>query len=141
MQVPVRVVGVEFSYPTPAGAVRALDGVDLEVAAGELVCLYGASGSGKSTLLSVIGGLEVPQTGSIQVVGREIVGLSEGERTDLRLCQVGLVFQEHNLVAQFTASENLQIVLRAQVCRDVHAEWSGLLVLDGIVGSWNHKLD
>lgn len=141
MQVPVRVVGVEFSYPTPAGAVRALAGVDLDVAAGELVCLYGASGSGKSTLLSVIGGLEVPQAGSVQVVGREIVGLPEGERTDLRLRQVGLVFQEHNLVAQFTASENLQIVLRAQGCRDAEAESRRLLDFVGIGELWNRMPD
>lgn len=139
MQVPVRAAGVEFTYSTPAGAVRALDGVNLEVAAGEMVSLYGASGSGKSTLLSVIGGLEVPGSGSVQVMGREIVGMSEDQRTDLRLRQVGLVFQEHNLVAQFTASENLQIVLRAQGCPE--AEAKRLLGLVGIGELWNRMPD
>ncbi len=139
MQVPVRAAGVEFTYSTPAGAVRALDGVSLEVAAGEMVSLYGASGSGKSTLLSVIGGLEVPGSGSVQVMGREIVGMSEDQRTDLRLRQVGLVFQEHNLVAQFTASENLQIVLRAQGCPE--AEAKRLLGLVGIGELWNRMPD
>ncbi len=139
MQVPVRAAGVEFTYSTPAGAVRALDGVSLEVAAGEMVSLYGASGSGKSTLLSVIGGLEVPGSGSVQVMGREIVGMSEDQRTDLRLRQVGLVFQEHNLVAQFTASENLQIVLCAQGCPE--AEAKRLLGLVGIGELWNRMPD
>ena len=139
MQVPVRAAGVEFTSSTPAGAVRALDGVNLEVAAGEMVSLYGASGSGKSTLLSVIGGLEVPGSGSVQVMGREIVGMSEDQRTDLRLRQVGLVFQEHNLVAQFTASENLQIVLRAQGCPE--AEAKRLLGLVGIGELWNRMPD
>lgn len=143
MQVPVRAAGVEFTYSTPAGAVRALDGVSLEVAAGEMVSLYGASGSGKSTLLSVIGGLEVPGSGSVQVMGREIVGMSEDQRTDLRLRQVGLVFQEHNLVAQFTASENLQIVLRAQGCPEAEAEAKAkrLLGLVGIGELWNRMPD
>lgn len=141
MQVPVRISGVEFSYSTPAGAVKALGGVSLEVMAGEMVCLYGASGSGKSTLLSVIGGLEVPEAGSVQVMGREIVGLSEDQRTDLRLRQVGLVFQEHNLVAQFTASENLQIVLRAQGCPDAETEARKLLGFVGIEELWNRMPD
>ena len=139
MQVPVRAAGVEFTYSTPAGAVRALDGVSLEVAAGEMVSLYGASGSGKSTLLSVIGGLEVPGSGSVQVMGREIVGMSEDQRTDLRLRQVGLVFHEHTLVAQFTASENLQIVLCAQGCPE--AEAKRLLGLVGIGELWNRMPD
>lgn len=141
MQVPVRAAGVEFTYSTPAGAVRALDGVSLEVAAGEMVSLYGASGSGKSTLLSVIGGLEVPSSGSVQVMGREIVGMSEDQRTDLRLRQVRLVFQEHNLVTQFTASENLQIVLRAQGCPEAEAETKRLLGLVGIGELWNRMPD
>ena len=141
MRVPVGAVGGEFTSSTPAGAVRALDGVSLEVAAGEMVSLYGASGSGKSTLLSVIGGLEVPGSGSVQVMGREIVGMSEDQRTDLRLRQVGLVFQEHNLVAQFTASENLQIVLCAQGCPEAEAEAKRLLGLVGIGELWNRMPD
>lgn len=110
----ISVKGVHLSYPSAGGGVSALSGADLTVAPGEVVCLYGASGSGKSTLLMAIAGLEVPQQGSILVAGQQVVGMSEPERTDLRLRIVGLVFQEHNLVAQFTARENVEIVLRCQ---------------------------
>lgn len=131
---PIRVQGVHLTYPTPDGGVNALVGADLVVAAGEVVCLYGASGSGKSTLLMAIAGLEIPDQGSISVAGREVVGMSESKRTELRLRTVGLVFQEHNLVAQFTARENVEIVLRCQGC---HAPRQAALELLDALGVAN----
>lgn len=126
-----------FSYATPAGPVSALESVELSIAEGEFVCLYGSSGSGKSTLLSVIAGLEVPQQGAIEVFGTDVTGLNERERTELRLRQVGMVFQDHNLVAQFTASENIQVVLRAQGCPDPEAQARSLLDSVGVGELWN----
>lgn len=110
----ILVKGAYLTYPSAGGGVSALRGADLRVSPGEVVCLYGASGSGKSTLLMAIGGLEVPQQGSVSVSGQEVIGMTEEQRTELRLRTVGLVFQEHNLVSQFTARENVEIVLRCQ---------------------------
>lgn len=123
---------VDVTYPTPAGPVRALVEANLEVARGEVVCVFGASGSGKSTLLEVIGGLQLPTSGVVTVGGNTVSDMDERQRTRLRLSKVGMVFQEHNLVSQFTASENIQIVLRAQGHATPKAEASRLLQLVGV---------
>lgn len=128
----IEVRDLRFSYPMAAQTVPALDGVDLDLSQGEIVCLQGASGSGKSTLLACIAGLETPDFGSVKVGDQEIVGLSAKQRTKLRLETIGLVFQDHNLVAQFTARENIEIVLRSQGSEQASGIAERLLELVGI---------
>jgi putative ABC transport system ATP-binding protein len=89
--------------------VRALDGVDLEVAAGEMVSIMGPSGSGKSTLLHIIGALESPTSGAVSVAGRHYDGLDDKELTDLRRDHIGFVFQFFNLLPSLTAEENVTL--------------------------------
>lgn len=128
----IEVRDLRFSYPMATQSVPALDGVDLDLSQGEIVCLQGASGSGKSTLLACIAGLEEPDSGTIKIGDQEIVGLSAKRRTKLRLDTVGLVFQHHNLVAQFTARENIEIVLRSQGNEQTSEMAEHLLELVGI---------
>lgn len=128
----IEVRDLRFSYPMAAQTVLALDGVDLNLSQGEIVCLQGASGSGKSTLLACIAGLETPDSGTIRVADQEVTGMSAQQRTDLRLNTMGLVFQDHNLVAQFTARENIEIVLRCQGRDNPRGEAEELLDLVGI---------
>jgi ABC-type lipoprotein export system ATPase subunit len=101
-------------YAMPAGAVRALDGVTLEVAPGASLAITGASGCGKSTLLGLIAGLEAPTSGGVSIGGQEISRLSERLRVRLRRRHVGLVFQSDNLLPFLSALENvaLQLALR-----------------------------
>jgi lipoprotein-releasing system ATP-binding protein len=89
------------------GRVRVLDGVGLEVRAGEMVALWGASGSGKSTLLHLLGGLDVPDGGEITVCGLD--PRREEHRLELRRRHLGFVFQLHNLIPDLTVSENLRV--------------------------------
>ena len=89
--------------------VRALDGVDLDVEAGEIVALMGASGSGKSTLLNVIGCLDRPTAGSYLLEGREVLDLPEGERVAIRRNKVGFIFQTFHLVSRMTAFRNVEL--------------------------------
>ncbi|MFT4081760.1 MAG: ABC transporter ATP-binding protein [Nocardioides sp.] len=91
--------------------VTAVAGVDLTVVAGEFVCLFGASGSGKSTLLNLVAGLEVASGGELAVCGLDLVHASDQERANLRLSRVGVVFQDHNLLDEFTALENVMLPL------------------------------
>jgi len=90
-------------------AVHALRGVDLDVQAGEFVSIVGPSGSGKSTLFNIIGGLTHPSDGTIRIAGRDLFGLTDAERTELRKTQVGFVFQKYNLLPTLTARENIEI--------------------------------
>jgi putative ABC transport system ATP-binding protein len=89
--------------------VRALDGVDLTIAQGEMVAIMGPSGSGKSTLLHIIGALESPTSGTIAVGGRHYEGLSDKELTELRRDHIGFVFQFFNLLPSLTAEENVTL--------------------------------
>jgi putative ABC transport system ATP-binding protein len=89
-------------------AVPALRGVSVEVQRGEFVCLMGPSGSGKTTLLNIIGGLDDASRGHVIVEGENLVALSESKLARLRLQKMGFIFQSYNLLANFTAQENVE---------------------------------
>ena len=90
--------------------VRALDGVDFTLHAGELLVLLGASGSGKSTLLNILGGLDVPTSGRVIFAGQDLTDADEDELTQYRRHNVGFVFQFYNLIPSLTARENVALV-------------------------------
>ncbi len=93
--------------------VRPIDGMDLDIASGELVLLLGASGSGKTTLLSALGSILTPASGSIFVGDTDVVGLSGRALTEYRRRRIGIVFQSFNLIPSLTARENVEMPLRA----------------------------
>ena len=109
--VPVfRVEGVTRVYRTGAVEVRALRGVDLSLAEGEMVVLLGASGSGKSTLVNILGGLDLPTEGRVWFRQTELTRATDRELTAFRRDHVGFVFQFYNLVPSLTARENVALV-------------------------------
>jgi len=96
-------------YGRDEGLVRAIDGVDLDVAVGETVAVMGPSGCGKSTLLHVLGGLDRPSDGEVWLAGRRIDGMSERELARMRRTKVGFVFQAFHLMDELTAAENVEL--------------------------------
>jgi putative ABC transport system ATP-binding protein len=107
----VSVQGLTREYSQGEHIVHALRGVDLAVESGEFLALMGASGSGKTTLLNLMGGLDEPTAGKVQIEGCDLGGISAGERSDLRRDRIGFVFQAYNLVPVLTALENAEMVL------------------------------
>ena len=105
----VRLGGVSKRYDSPAGPCVALDRVDLEIAAGELVAIVGASGSGKSSLLNLLGGIDRPSDGSVVVSGRALESMREGELSRWRAANVGFVFQFFQLLPTLTVLENVML--------------------------------
>ncbi|MCA9926186.1 MAG: ABC transporter ATP-binding protein [Anaerolineales bacterium] len=109
MSDPIIVVDdIHKSYLMGKEAVPALRGVSFEIQAGEFVCLMGPSGSGKTTLLNIVGGLDEPSRGHIVVEGENLVALSENALAQLRLHKMGFIFQNYNLLGNFTAQENVE---------------------------------
>jgi ABC-type lipoprotein export system ATPase subunit len=104
---PCLVSAVALHKTYDAGRVRVLDGINLEVQAGEMVALWGASGSGKSTLLHLCGGLDLPDSGELSVCGLD--PRDEAHRLELRRRHLGFVFQLHNLIPDLTVEENLRV--------------------------------
>jgi putative ABC transport system ATP-binding protein len=117
-----------------AGAepVVALDGLDLEVPAGEFLALVGDSGSGKSTLLHLVGGIDRPSSGDIRVAGRDIATLSEKELVLYRRRDVGMVFQFFNLLPHLTVRENVELPRRLDGGADAAARAAKLLERVGL---------
>ncbi len=108
--VPVlRACGLRKEHGRGQGLVRAVDGVDLEVARGETVAVMGPSGCGKSTLLHLLGGLDRPSGGEVWLDGRRIGDLSENALARIRRTDIGFVFQAFHLLEELTAVENVEL--------------------------------
>jgi len=110
----IRVDSVSKIYRQGSVTFRALDRVTLAIDKGEFVALAGPSGSGKTTLLNLIGGLDLADEGSVSFNGADLMQLGDGQRADLRLHQIGFVFQAYNLIPVLTAAENVDYILMLQ---------------------------
>ncbi len=107
----IRLRQITRVYQEGSLEVLALRGVDLDVAEGEFSALAGPSGSGKTTLLNIIGVLDHPSSGRVEVAGQDIGRLTKGDAADFRLDNVGFIFQAYNLVPVLTAYENAEFTL------------------------------
>jgi putative ABC transport system ATP-binding protein len=128
-------------YPMNGETVHALRGVSLEIGAGEYVAVAGPSGSGKSTLLQLIGGIDTPSAGTVQILGTSLSSLSDSELTRLRLTRVGFIFQRFHLLPVLTARENVELPMaEAGVPRRVRqARALELLTYVGLADRAGHR--
>ncbi|MCA0458582.1 MAG: ABC transporter ATP-binding protein [Chloroflexi bacterium] len=108
----IRTQGVVKELPLGKYTVHALRGVDMEIYAGEMVGIIGPSGSGKSTLLGLIGGLDTPTRGTIEIDGVDISRMSEDNLTEIRNEKIGFIFQFFNLIPTLTALENVALPIQ-----------------------------
>ena len=114
MMTAVRCIDLCKTYRQGDQDIKALDHVSIEIDAGGFVCLSAPSGGGKTTLLNAIGGLDTPDSGEIYIAGKRIDNLSKGQLAELRLMQIGFVFQAFNLIPVLTARENVEFVMQVQ---------------------------
>ena len=109
MSVAVRAAGLAKTYQDGARRVEVLRGIDFAVEPGEIVAIVGPSGSGKSTLLHLLGALDRPDRGTVEIGGRSLSGLSGAKLAEFRNHTIGFVFQFHQLLPDFTALENVML--------------------------------
>jgi lipoprotein-releasing system ATP-binding protein len=121
--------------------ITVLDGASLQVARGEIVAIVGASGAGKSTLLHLLGALDQPTRGTIQIAGQALAGRTDDDLSALRNTSVGFVFQFHHLLREFSAAENVMMPLRIAGWDDRRARRRAeeLLLRVGLAGRMEHK--
>jgi putative ABC transport system ATP-binding protein len=111
MAIQYELSGVAKFFQRGPSTVRALDGVDLAIEAGEFLALEGPSGSGKTTLLQLLGALDRPSAGTVLFEGRDLAKLPDNQLAALRLRSFGFVFQQFNLIPTLTAVENVEVKL------------------------------
>jgi putative ABC transport system ATP-binding protein len=136
----IEINGLTKTYQVGDVPIHALRGVNLEVRKGEFVAIIGASGSGKSTLFHVLGGLTPATSGTVRINGRDLAGMTNAERTDLRKTAVGFVFQKYNLLPTLSAEDNIRIVQYiAGRATAFDPGFQEVLRLLGIVDRMSHK--
>jgi putative ABC transport system ATP-binding protein len=128
----VRLRGIERRYAAGGAITTALHGLDLDVAEGEMLALIGPSGSGKTTLMGVIGGLDIPNVGSVQVAGIDVAAFRGEALAGYRLRTVGFVFQSPGLVPLMTAVENVSLPLELMGFRPADVETRARAALDSV---------
>jgi lipoprotein-releasing system ATP-binding protein len=123
------------------GKITVLDGVNLEVARGQMVAVVGASGAGKSTLLHLLGALDQPTRGLVRIAGEAVAGRTDDQLSDLRNRSIGFVFQFHHLLREFSALENVMMPLRIAGWNDTRARSRAedLLSRVGLAGRIHHR--
>jgi lipoprotein-releasing system ATP-binding protein len=131
--------GLSKKYDGGAGPLTILDGVSLEMARGEAVCVLGPSGSGKSTLLFILGALEPPTAGHVTLGGQDPFALSESERAAFRNRNVGFVFQDHCLLPQCSVLENVLLPAVVVPAGDHAARARSLLEQVGLADRLHHR--
>src|SRR5438552_8943305 len=137
----VRCVDLVKAYGTTAAPVHVLRGVSLDVGRGERVAILGKSGSGKSTLLNLLGGIDQPTRGSLQVAGRDLDRLSGRELARFRSAAVGMIFQSFNLIPSRTALENVELpmIFAGRPPRERRAEARRALEAVGLGARLHHR--
>ena len=110
----IQLKNIHKTYGANGLEVHALRGVDLEIGKGEFTAIVGPSGSGKTSLLNIIGGLDDPSKGEVNLAGTDLSSLNDNERIDFRLRHIGFVFQSYNLIPVLTALENVEFIMQLQ---------------------------
>lgn len=141
----VNVLSARKTYPLGDTLIEALRGVDLTIADGEFVAVWGPSGSGKSTLCHLIGVIDQPTSGRVEFDGVDVLSLSDDARSDLRNRKIGFVFQNFNLVPVLSALENVQLPLQMQGISDSGSRKLALEMLEKVgladhAAHWPKKL-
>lgn len=133
--------GLKKTYHEGRVPVAVLHGVDFAVGRGEVVAIVGASGSGKSTLLHLLGGLDAPSDGAVEVLGRPMFELTDAERGKLRNEALGFVYQFHHLLMEFTALENvaMPLLIRRMARANAHAKATDILREVGLGERLDHR--
>jgi lipoprotein-releasing system ATP-binding protein len=133
--------GVERRFQEGSTTLEVLRGLNLEVRAGERLGIIGVSGSGKTTLLQILGGLDRPDAGRVEIDGRDLHALAEHERSTLRNRTMGFVYQFHHLLAEFSALENvaMPLLVRREGAVDAAARAAALLGRVGLGARLRHR--
>ena len=137
----LRASGVERRFQEGSTTLEVLRGLNLEVRAGERLGIIGVSGSGKTTLLQILGGLDRPDAGHVEINGRDLHALAEHERSTLRNRTMGFVYQFHHLLAEFSAQENvaMPLLVRRVAAADAAARAAALLGRVGLGERLRHR--
>ena len=133
--------GLRKTFKVGDVEVHALRGLDLKVEKGEFVAIVGPSGSGKSTLFNILGGLTPPSAGTVTIDGRDLMSLTDAERTLLRKTTLGFVFQKYNLLPTLTARDNIAIArhIAGKNGSAVDPQFEEILKMLGIAARLDHK--